>query len=237
MEMYKYPVIHIYPTIQGHGPEIGTQMVIVRTSSPPQTRFIYHKTIRETLYKMMSPYEILEKIKPFNIKTVFIGGDDPCITPLEPLLYMLKQEGYITQIDTCGAFWVEPGLVDYLSIGPKPGISFIPQLINHAADLRFYWEPNAAPVWEANIHRVIPYANSVRQICVAPRNLAKETIEALTKFIAGYPDPRFRADIPLFRLLPNFDAHMNKGQDCPICHLMDVWESQPYKEGDYDFLI
>lgn len=235
--MYKYPVIHIYPTIQGHGPEIGKKMVIIRTSSPPQTRFIYHKTLREAPMKMMSPQEIVDVIEPFGIKTVFIGGDDPAITPLEDLLVALNGRNFEVQLDTCGAFWVNPDLVDYLSIGPKPGISFIPQLINKATDLRFYWEPNAHKVWEQNIERVLPFADEVKEICVAPRNLHKSTIEALTEFIVKCEDERFRADIPLFRLLPNFDACMNNGTDCPICHLMDVWEEQPYKEGDYEFLV
>jgi len=221
----KYPVIHIYKTIQGQGPRIGEPMTLIRTSSPPNMNYIYQHTIRETPHKLMTIEEIVSKCIELQQRWVFIGGDDPCFAEMDFLLEALLDQGFYTWLDTCALLPVTPSLVTHLSPGPKPLLPFIPELVEKAHDVRFYWSVKDRKMWEDNIDRVMPFIGDV-PIQLSPRQLTQEDIDGVISYVLDKRDSRFHADIPLFRIIPNFDKGLNEGTDCPICHLMDEMEQE-----------
>ena len=227
-----YPIIHIYPTIQGQGPRMGEPMTLVRTSTPPQfTEFCYMKTTREAKFKMMSTVEIIDKCLEIGKKWIFFGGDDPCISDFDPLADALHEANFKVWLDTTGIFDFDWTKIDHLSIGPKPGLPFIKSAVNLAHDVRLYWRHTDEEIWLENFKRVEPFVRNDCPIFIAPRVLTQECIDSVIQFVLTQCETKkiVRADIPLFRTLPNFDKNFNKGEGCPMCHLMDKFQGVEVK--------
>lgn len=226
-----YPIIHIYPTVQGQGPRMGEPMTLIRTSSPPQFKeYLYHETVRPANPIMMPAREIVNKCIEIGLEWVFFGGDDPCINEFDYLAKALKDEKFKIWLDTTGLFPVNHMLIDHLSTGPKPLLPFHPRLVETADDVRLYWGV-VTKIWEECYEQVLPYVRSDCPIFISPRVLTQECIDAVIKFVLSKAGskPIVRADIPLFRTLPNFDKNFNEGQSCPICHLMDEFQGVKVK--------
>jgi len=227
----RYPIIHIYPTVQGQGPRMGEPMTLIRTSSPPAFKeFVYHMTARAAKHEMMSVEEIVVRCGEINLEWVFFGGDDPCINEFDYLAEALKHHKFKIWLDTTGIFPVDYKLIDHLSVGPKPLLPFYPPLVEMADDVRLYWGV-ITKIWEECYERVLPYVAPNCPIFISPRVLTQECIDSVIKFVLSKAGERpiVRADIPLFRTLPNFDKNFNKGQECPICHLMDEFQGVKVK--------
>lgn len=220
----RYPIISIYPTIQGQGPRMGEPMTLVRTSTPPQfTEFCYMKSTRKTKMQMMTIEEIVHKCVEINQKWVFFGGDDPCISIFDDLADALHEVKFKIWLDTTGVFWFDWTKIDHLSVGPKPGLPFFPQSVSSAKDVRLYWRDTDEEIWLENFRRVEPFVQDDCPIFIAPRVLNQKCVDSVIKFVLQQQETRkmVRADIPLFRTLPNFDRNFNRGEPCPLCHLLD----------------
>ncbi len=228
----KYPIIHIYPTIQGQGPRMGEPMTLVRTSTPPQfTEFCYMRSTRETEFKMMTIKEIIENCIEFKQKWIFFGGDDPCISDFDPLVDALHEAEFKIWLDTTGVFWFDYIKIDHLSVGPKPGLPFIPNAIISAHDVRLYWRNTDEEIWLELFKKVEPWVRDNCPIFISPRVLTQECVDSVIKFVLEQKITKkmVRADIPLFRTLPSFDKNFNQGLECPMCHLMDKFQGVEVK--------
>lgn len=227
-----YPIIHIYPTIQGQGPRSGEPMTLIRTSTPPEfTEFCYFKPLRKVEMKMMTIQEIVQRCIELGPKWVFFGGDDPCIGEFDELVKNLRREGFRIWLDTNGAFYFNMANVDYISVGPKPGITFNPEVVQNASDVRLYWRDTDEGIWLDLFRKVEPFVPENCPIMIAPRVLTQSCVDSVIKFVLNQSETKkmVRADIPLFRTLPNFDKNFNQGIDCPLCHLMDKFQGVEVK--------
>jgi organic radical activating enzyme len=202
-------------------------MTLVRTSTHPALKeFCYLETRRPADFALMTPEKIVDKCKLLKNKWIFFGGDDPCSCDISPLFKTLHDAGFKVWLDTTGAFFINAAHVDYLSVGPKPGLPFNPLLIQSAQDVRLYWRDWDKEIWKDLFDKVLPLVPDSVPILIAPRVLTQSCVDSVIRFVLSREGtlPLVRADIPLFRTLPNFDKNFNHGIKCPMCHLMDKFQ-------------
>lgn len=230
-----YPIIQIYPTIQGQGYRTGEPIIMVRTGHNPNLKYLYLQPIREAPIQMMTPEEITEKCKSFNrISWIFFGGEDPAFLEFDYLAEALHNGDFKVWVDTCGVAPLKRMLVDHLSVGPKPGMPVQETMVSRADDLRFYWDYENQDAWESNLERCLKIAPPSIPIQVMPRRLDKKCIEGTIKYVLDLKrrnlDFNILADVPLYRLLPDFDAFLCEGESCPICNYLDQKASRRRKK-------
>lgn len=224
-----YPIISIYATIQGQGPRMGEPMTLIRTSTPKAfSDFCYMKSTRATEYKELTVRDIVKRCEEIGEEWVFLGGDDPCISNIDPLVKELQTEGFKVWLDTTGVFYfANPDKIDHLSLGPKPLLPYNPKLLGWCKDIRLYYRDTDPEIWENVYNSVVAVLEDEGldiPIFIAPRVLTQSCIDTTIKFMLRKKNPSMRVDIPLFRTLPNFDKNFNSGDECPICHLMDEFQ-------------
>jgi len=117
------------PTIQGEGILIGKPTIFVRTGGCD-----YRCTWCDTLHAVESAYRdtwhpmtaeaILQKVETLsggNPLMISLSGGNPAIQPLESLIRLGKNKGYLFTLETQGSIvqdWFS--LLDVLTLSPKP---------------------------------------------------------------------------------------------------------------------
>lgn len=210
----KYPIKEIYPTIQGEGIWTGCPITLIRFGMPEEVDFLHLTPQDKEPYTLMSIDDISVECSKYKPYTLHITGNEPALSNLTPLLKALRKRGFMIWMDTSGSFPIEnKALISHLSVGPKPGIPLIWEVVNFADELRLYWDDEGP--WEDNIHEVVSKIDleSGVVVTVIPKNFDKlyECMEVTRRCLTTYGGD-WRMIPPLYLIFPNFD-----GSKCKIC--------------------
>jgi len=121
----KYPVVEIFPSIQGEGQHIGMPCVFIRLygcnlackwCDTPQAI----ATAKDDTVKGMTAKEIVDMIDTWKPSVVVLTGGEPLIHKLKELLIVLRNAWYSIDIETngtlkCKDFW----MIRHFAVSPK----------------------------------------------------------------------------------------------------------------------
>lgn len=117
-----YPIVEHFYTLQGEGYWAGQPAYFIRLGGCDvgcawcDTRHSWPKEGWPTY----TPAEILAWIKATPALHVVLTGGEPTLHPLGPLVQMLQKAGYFVQIETSGAYPLDPeNIPDWITFSPK----------------------------------------------------------------------------------------------------------------------
>jgi 7-carboxy-7-deazaguanine synthase len=188
-----YPVSEIFYSIQGEGAQSGMPMVFVRLAGctvgkPYTTTYKSENDLKvfqtecttwdgrkfpcDTDYRKkmsMTTIKIVEEIRKLttDCKWICITGGEPMMHNLTPLLKFLKEEGFLTHLETSGTtlYYDSVSYIDWVVVSPKfPFNDMFAQLgdeIRILVDNEFSWSKlpesvrkNSHKVWISPINDV-----------------------------------------------------------------------------------
>jgi hypothetical protein len=212
--MNTVPLLDLYPTVLGQGPRSGEPVVLARVDFPPGIKYARLEPTIQTgkVPEMLTVSDLMTRVVAFGLSWFFIGGEDPAALDLERICKEAHYSGIKVMIDSTGLFKI-PYEVDYLSLGPKPGLPCDPLAIRRADDLRFYLEPREKELWVGTIDRVLngEHYNGCTA-WIMPRRLDKDNIDAVISYVLSKKSEKIRADFPMYRMVPDFDSSFNAGK-------------------------
>lgn len=144
----------IFYTLQGEGPFAGRPSVFLRLAGC-NLRCFFCDTEFEKGAKRLTIEEIVEQIsvwgRPHGLPLVVITGGEPMRQPLEPLLMLLYNQGFKTQIETSGSIWPRTlsvaiaDLMAHFVCSPKTG-KVAPHMLNVCRDWKYIIDKIYMPV-------------------------------------------------------------------------------------------
>ena len=140
----KYKVNEIFYSLQGEGFWTGTPMVFVRFSGC-NLRCPFCDT-SHAAFTEMSADEILSAVRAEGsaCRRICLTGGEPSLQLDEPLVRLLKAEGYALHVETNGTQQLPEGL-DWITLSPKGAV-----VLQRADELKLVLAPGVNPAeWEA----------------------------------------------------------------------------------------
>lgn len=228
--MYTYPVIDCYATVQGEGVSMaGQPIILVRFGTKGGWSNAHLESTRPVPFETMELDVLVAAIEQARelyptTSMVHFTGDEPMLNPMEPLIDALHDAnpGFRVGMDTCGAFALTFHTLkrlDFLSVGPKPGLHVDPEMWVRANELRYYLRTGVRE-FEDLLRDDLERSTELRgRGLVIPYALTQEDIDyALhTSLELG-----LRFHIPTYRAINGFDRNLNGGDACQICNLQDT---------------
>ena len=114
------PLMEDFYSIQGEGFYSGTPAYFLRIGGCDVG--CHWCDVKESwdanLHSLTSIFEILDRIKKYNVDTVVITGGEPLMWNLDNLTSILKDNGFNIHLETSGAFPIS-GVFDWVCLSPK----------------------------------------------------------------------------------------------------------------------
>ena len=139
----KYKVNEIFYSLQGEGFWTGTPMVFVRFSGCNLCCPFCDTS--HGAFTEMSADEILSAVRSAGgaCRRICLTGGEPSLQLDEPLVRLLKAEGYLLHVETNGTRELPEGL-DWITLSPKSAVA-----LQRADELKLVLVPGADPsAWE-----------------------------------------------------------------------------------------
>ncbi len=132
--MMTYPIVEIFASLQGEGFYAGSPAVFVRfwgcenKCSFCDTKYAW-ATLRSKAAKELTPKELVETIRSFDLPRVVLTGGEPLLYDLQPLTEELIFAGNIKiELETSGAIPVPGYLYElqevWCTVSPKPATNW-----------------------------------------------------------------------------------------------------------------
>jgi len=116
--MTSYPVVEIFPSVQGEGLLAGTPMTFVRFAGC-NLRCSFCDTKRAWKGgRQMTCRQIADAAENTGLARVCLTGGEPFLRHLAPLVAALKEKGLWVTAETNGTVWQNLSL-DWLTVSPK----------------------------------------------------------------------------------------------------------------------
>lgn len=204
-----FKIQEIFATINGEGPNTGYVTTIVRFAYPTEVNQIHLIKPKGVPQTSMDKFDILKQIELVKRSDrVALMGYDPTINKDFPeLCKLLKNSGYHLLLDTPGVVDISPGTVHYLSLSPKPGLHCHPDMLYKAQEYRFYISARNTKFYTDNINYYLPDLNERIDWTLLPVNINQEDIDLVIQYCLD--NPKFRANIPLYRTFPTLDLNFS----------------------------
>jgi organic radical activating enzyme len=206
----QYPIQEIMQVVEGEGPRTGEVVTLVRFGMP-DLEHLHLKPIPRLDLRVypMTADQMLGACMSLGPRVVHLGGEDPCLLDIAPLLRALHRHFSIL-LDTFGQAPLageDRRRIDFLSISPRPGLPFDVELLQGADEVRLYYSlgPDSLAwreVWE-EVLASLDDAFKMPRLSVVPREMTPATILAVLTFCTNHP--RYCASIPLYRLVPEIN--------------------------------
>lgn len=133
----KLPVMELFYTIQGEGTHSGMAAVFLRLAGcDVGCHWCDVKDSWDALkHPVMSIEDIAEKVAAFNCKNVVITGGEPLMFDLNPLTQLLNDKGFLTYIETSGAYALS-GTWHWICVSPKKTKPALEEVLEEANELK-----------------------------------------------------------------------------------------------------
>jgi 7-carboxy-7-deazaguanine synthase len=122
-------VNEMFASIQGEGGRSGEATFFIRLSGCN-----LRCDFCDTQYAFVDGYilteqEIIESAKQSNLKWVCLTGGEPLMQDINPLIALLKADGFQIAIETNGTYKIPSG-IDYVTVSPKRSINTVAEFAN-----------------------------------------------------------------------------------------------------------
>ena len=120
VELTTYPVMEVFPTLQGEGRYTGSPSYFIRLAGCDVG--CSWCDVKESWQVEDHPHlkvdELVLGAKNSGLPMVVVTGGEPCMYNLEPLTTALKKEGLKIHLETSGAYPIL-GDFDWITLSPK----------------------------------------------------------------------------------------------------------------------
>ena len=136
-ELTTYPVMEVFPTLQGEGKYTGSPSYFIRLAGCDVG--CSWCDVKESWpvedHPQINIDELVLGAKNSGLPMVVVTGGEPCMYNLEPLTTALKNEGLIIHLETSGAHPIS-GDFDWITLSPKKFKACLPSSYLKANELK-----------------------------------------------------------------------------------------------------
>ncbi|MDE6813874.1 MAG: 7-carboxy-7-deazaguanine synthase QueE [Duncaniella sp.] len=176
-----YRVNEIFYSLQGEGYFTGTPAVFLRFSGC-NLRCGFCDTRHED-YTLMTPPEIIERLKSYPSRHIIITGGEPSLQLDQILVDLLHDEGYFIQIETNGTHPLPEG-IDWVTCSPKgDGKGQYAVRLRSVDELKIVYEGQDVETIAASI----PAMHYFLQPCSSPRYEGGSNTADTVAYILAHP--------------------------------------------------
>jgi organic radical activating enzyme len=113
----KYPIVETFYSLKGEGRWTGTPMFFVRLAGCNLNCSFCDTPFEANEHLTIS--ELLERVQRTSARRVVLTGGEPSIHDLIPLLRRLRQNNYLTHIESNGTKTLPIAFLDWITVSPK----------------------------------------------------------------------------------------------------------------------
>jgi organic radical activating enzyme len=136
-----YSVVEIFTSLQGEGRFVGHPVNFVRLAGCSMGCKFCDTDIKER--EALSTKQIIDRLDPKYSRRVVITGGEPLEQDIAELTWTLSNGGFIIHLETNGTRNLKGGVVDWVSLSPKPRKPPLMSLYYRADEIKWL-----VPLWK-----------------------------------------------------------------------------------------
>lgn len=136
-ESLTYPVMEVFPTLQGEGRYTGSPAYFIRLAGCDVgcSWCDVKESWEAENHPQIGVDELVLGAKQSGLSMVVVTGGEPCMYNLEPITSALKKEGFKIHLETSGVYPIL-GEFDWITLSPKKFKPCLPESFLKADELK-----------------------------------------------------------------------------------------------------
>ncbi|MEO5376979.1 MAG: 7-carboxy-7-deazaguanine synthase QueE [Magnetococcus sp. DMHC-6] len=154
----RFPICHIFASIQGEGYWVGRPMAFVRVWGCPLSCAWCDEPLHRDpqAVQYLTAQEILthvQRVAPGIPNLLLTGGEPLAVAGLQHLVACFKQAGYWLAMESSGIGGEVPQGLDWLTLSPKPHHPPPASILAQAQEIKFIVDAHPSPTFQAIINQ------------------------------------------------------------------------------------